>query len=209
MAFDEWLTNPEWIELARSCMGSIDMDVASNHVAQEYVKAKIYCVAPDDEINYEYGIFHTIPDNCLVDGLQATWHGNIWCNPPYSAGNIDKFVTKACMEWKQRTQKLQKPITERRVLYPTQMMLLVNSSTDAKWYHRLLQQSDAVLFVSGRIKFWKIMNGKAYEEWEGEKSKAEGKNKVGNHPRYLSSLFYFGDNIERFNQVFESKGTIL
>ncbi len=53
----------EYIKAAREVMGKIDLDPASDIEAQKVVKAKrIY----DEE----------------VDGLQQTWHGRIWLNPP-------------------------------------------------------------------------------------------------------------------------------
>lgn len=198
MAFDNWLTCPTWIELARTCMGNIDFDPASNMVAQDYVKASTFCISPDDAQDI------ILPTNCLVNGITAGWHGNVWLNPPYSRDNIDAFVTKAMDEWYDYSYIWTG--TDYKV---NQMLILVNSSTDSEWYHTLMQCCDAALLVRGRIKFWKIMNGKAYEKWEGEKSKLEGKNKIGNSPRYLSTLFYFGDNKDQFQEVYQEKGTIV
>ena len=202
--FDSWLTNPEWIELVRSCLGSIDFDPCSNLVAQEYVKAKEFCISGDDysrAIKNDNGLDSNMPINCSVDGLQQRWFNqdrkNVFVNPPYSKGNIDQFVDKAVTSWILDADQ------------NSQMIMLVNSATDCKWYHMLLEHSNATLFVKGRIKFWKIENGKAYDKWEGVMSKEKGKNKIGNSPRYLNTLFYFGNNIERFNEVFSSKGIVM
>jgi len=203
--WDEWMTCPKWIELARTCMGSIDLDTASNPVAQEYVKAERYCVHPDTIKNYEYAP----PDNMLFDGLSLEWNGNVWCNPPYSRGNIDAFADKAVAEWKRSIDLVKAHGTHNNYPRMQSMLLLVNSATDARWYHKLLGSSNAVLFVEGRIKFWKIIDGIAYEKWEGEKSKEKGLGKIGNSPRYLNTLFYFGNNVDRFTEVFINKGTIL
>lgn len=73
---NEWYTPSEYIESARSVMGSIQLDPASNEIAQETVKA--------DE-------FYTIND----DGLNYDWTGkNIWLNPPYSSSEIKQFIEK-------------------------------------------------------------------------------------------------------------------
>ena len=63
-ASDEWYTPPGYIELARSVMGGIDLDPASNVKAQEWIQA---------------ARFHTIQDN----GLKQDWKGRVWLNPPY------------------------------------------------------------------------------------------------------------------------------
>lgn len=198
MPFDEWMTDPNVIELARSTMGSIDFDPASNMIAQRYVKAHSFCVHPD-----EYNVVDFIRYDVLRDGLDQVWHGNVWCNPPYSAGNIDRFVDKAVTEWNRREYEKNNEIN--------QMMILVNSATDTKWYHRLLEYSTCTLLWRGRIKFWKIQDGKAHEKWEGEKSKEKGLGKIGNAPRYLNTLFYFGtvQGILRFKETFKEKGTFI
>ena len=202
--WDEWMTDPTWIELIRTSMKSIDFDPCSNIVAQQYVKAKTFCVHPS-----QYKVTDVIKCDILEDGLSQQWKGNVFCNPPYSKGNIDAFTDKALYEWNERNAYLDDDHYTKDNPYVNQMMILVNSATDAKWYHSLLNASSATLLVKGRIKFWKIMDGKAYDKWEGVKSKEKGLNKIGNSPRYLNTLFYFGNNIERFNEVFSSKGIII
>ena len=191
MPFDDWMTNPSVINMADKMLGGIDFDPASNWVAQQYVRANTFCVTPT-----EYAAMRpNWHGNVKRDGLWETWSGNVWLNPPYSAGNIDRFTDKALIEWK--------------LNHPTQMIVLVNSATDAKWYHKLLKASSCTLFWKGRIKFWKIFDGKAHEKWEGQKSKEKGIGKIGNSPRYLNTLFYFGDNVDRFHHIFDGKGTFM
>lgn len=48
MPFDEWLTDPEAVlPRVRKVMPTIDLDPASNLVAQQYVQAQRFAVAPD------------------------------------------------------------------------------------------------------------------------------------------------------------------
>jgi len=75
----EWHTPPEYIEMAREVMGSIDTDPASNAIANEAVKAAVY---------------YTINDN----GLDKKWLGNVWMNPPYGAREIRQFSEKLVSE---------------------------------------------------------------------------------------------------------------
>ena len=72
---NEWYTPSEWIERARKAMGSLDVDPASNEVAQQTVQASEWY---DQE----------------RDGLQQEWQGNVWLNPPYARGLIDAFIEK-------------------------------------------------------------------------------------------------------------------
>lgn len=72
---EESYTPGIYIESARKVMGTIDMDPASNTMAQETVKA---------------GTFYTVDD----DGLTKDWAGNVWMNPPYTARVINKFIEK-------------------------------------------------------------------------------------------------------------------
>ena len=76
----EWYTPPEYIESARTVMGGIDTDPASNDFAQNTVKAETY---------------YTIDNN----GLDQEWYGNVWLNPPYSAQEIKQFIDKLMLEF--------------------------------------------------------------------------------------------------------------
>ena len=63
---NEWYTPPEYVEAARSVMGGVDCDPASNDIAQEWIAASEY---------------HTIAD----DGLLYDWRGRVWLNPPWGS----------------------------------------------------------------------------------------------------------------------------
>lgn len=73
----EWYTPAEYIEAARSAMGSIDLDPASSKKANEIVKADV---------------FYTKRSN----GLEKDWQGNVFLNPPFKADLIAAFVAKLC-----------------------------------------------------------------------------------------------------------------
>ncbi|MCB0518502.1 MAG: hypothetical protein H6577_09990 [Lewinellaceae bacterium] len=61
---DEHYTPPLFVNLARRVMGGIDLDPASNEMAQGWIGAKRY---------------HTVK----ADGLFQSWEGRLWLNPPY------------------------------------------------------------------------------------------------------------------------------
>ena len=82
---NEWYTPSNIIEAARTAMGSIDVDPASNDIAQQTVKA---------------GTYYTAETN----GLDKEWAGNVWLNPPYASDLIGKFIDKLVSEKKNYNQ---------------------------------------------------------------------------------------------------------
>lgn len=73
------------------------------------------------------------------DALLQPWHGRVWLNPPYSMPKIERFVDKLIAEFEQRNV--------------TEAIILVNNSSDTKWFHKLLERFPAC-FTKGRIRFW-------------------------------------------------------
>jgi hypothetical protein len=109
-----------------------------------------------------------------TDGLRHEWHGTVFLNPPYSSGLVDDFVATL--------------LAERESGRCTAAIVLVNSSTSAKWYRLLLRSAAAVCQVDHRIKF----------------IGADG-NSPGD-PSRGQTFFYFGPDPERFASVFRQVG---
>lgn len=111
----EYFTPKEIVDAARRVFGgTIDLDPASCALANETVKAEK---------------FFSIDD----DGLSQMWHGNIWLNPPYTNGVIQKFVSKLL------TSDF------------TAAIVLVDAATDTKWFRNLADACDGIVFTAGRV----------------------------------------------------------
>lgn len=116
---DGWYT-PRWmIDAARQLLGSIDTDPATCAAAQAIVQAKTWYTATEN-------------------GLAQPWHGNVWCNPPYSD----------LLPWAERMIRLyQAGAIDAGIM-------LVNCSCSPKWAQLLWQHSTAVCLLNKRINFW-------------------------------------------------------
>ena len=68
-----------------------------------------------------------------------------------------------------------------------QAIVLVNNATDTAWFKLLIQQAKAVVFTTGRIRFEK-RNGSKGTPLQGQ------------------AFIYYGDNAEKFLEVFEAFG---
>jgi hypothetical protein len=117
---DERFTPGDIIEDAREVMGTIDFDPASCAEANEVVKADV---------------FYTIED----DGLTKEWHGNGWCNWPFSSGNMLPFSEKLLQEVDAKRTK--------------QAVVLTNADTSTTWWQLLARSARSLCLPDKRINF--------------------------------------------------------
>jgi len=118
---NEWYTPEPIIKKTRLVFGRIDVDPASCDFANETVKAITYFT---EETN----------------GLNNSWVGNVFMNPPFARGKIELFINKLEEEIKSGNIK--------------QAIVVTNSDTDTGWYHNLLKMSDAICLTKGRLNFY-------------------------------------------------------
>lgn len=158
---EEHYTPEEYVNLARLVMGGIDTDPASCEEAQKIVQADVWYSKEDD-------------------GLTRDWNGNVFMNPPYSVGVIDKFITKL--------------LEEIELGHTAQAILLTNNNTDTKWFHSAAEKADRICFTKGRINFYQV---------------GDGITTTKTSPTNGQTFFYFGPNGDWFSDLFVDVGLIM
>lgn len=105
---NEWYTPARYVQAAREVMGGIDVDPASNPLANETVQA---------------ARFYDITTN----GLDKQWHGRVWMNPPYGR---DEMGSNQDVWTRRLIEQYREGIT-------TEAVVLVNASVDTRWFQPL------------------------------------------------------------------------
>jgi DNA N-6-adenine-methyltransferase (Dam) len=72
------------------------------------------------------------------DGLGVQWHGNVWCNPPYSRGQLVRWVRKA-------VEAVEAPECE--------VLMLLPSDLGSQAGQRAAKAANGLCFLSGRLTF--------------------------------------------------------
>ena len=112
------------------------------------------------------------------DALNCKWPKveNVWMNPPYSNGLAPKAVDKFL-------QELGKSFK--------QAIVLMNASTDTKWFHKMANACTCFCLTKGRISF---------ESFDGKAVSGNTKGQV---------FFYFGNYADKFIKEFSKYGLIV
>jgi phage N-6-adenine-methyltransferase len=108
------------------------------------------------------------------DGLMQRWFGNIWLNPPYSRSLISQFSSA---------------VIKKRGDY-NQAIVLVNNSTETRWFQDLLRNCNEFCSINGRIKFVGIDGRTGGTSLQGQ------------------IILYFGSNLQKFEEYFSPFGIL-
>lgn len=120
---NEWYSPVDVVEAARRTMGTIDLDPFSCPQANEVVQAGTYYAKEPKHRS----------------AFANPWAGNVWMNPPYSRGLIDKAVGR----FLQFLDAGEIPFA-----------ITLTPLSDAAWYHELLDDAVALCLLRGRLRHW-------------------------------------------------------
>ncbi|MBP4081641.1 DNA N-6-adenine-methyltransferase [Aeromonas sp. MrichA-1] len=122
------------------------------------------------------GKIFTIED----DGFTKEWFGRVWLNSPYGFFEGQRGVSCAGMWAKSLRDRFLSGEVE-------EALMLVNANVGDKWWMALMREFPVCL-VNKRI---------AFRRPSASKKKSQ--------PSKGNSVFYFGNNFEKFRQVFEDE----
>lgn len=148
-------TPPEFIANVRLVMGDIDLDPASDDVAQQWIQATNYYTSSED-------------------GLDHPWFGRVFLHPP-AHGKTGKWMNKILAEYESGQV--------------SEAVLLVTPSAGSKWFQKLTRLFP-VCFPEERISF------------------LDDQGRPQSRPKHGYVIFYLGQNIQQFKQVFGTIGSI-
>lgn len=158
---DLWFTPAAVIAAARELLGSFDLDPASCAEANENVGASAFFTQADD-------------------GLSKSWHGRVWCNPPY--GRDEAHVSNQA-KW---TAYMADQYDAGNF---SAGCLLVTFVPDRAWFERLWGYP--MCAFRDRLKF-----------------RVPGGN-VPDSPTSANVVVYFGEDVDGFARIFSRFGRVL
>lgn len=91
-----------------------------------------------------------VPTNYINEEMNAfitDWNGcRVWCNPPYSRGNVDNFICRAIEQCSKA---------------PKDVIMLLNVDPSTQYFKRILDHAKAIVFITGgRVSFVKASDPK-------------------------------------------------
>lgn len=113
---DEWLTPPHVLQ----ALGEFDLDPCSP-INRPWDTAKMHLTTADD-------------------GLAKSWHGRVFCNPPY--GTQTKYWLDRCAE------------------HGNAIALVFARTETRMFFDSVWQKADAIFFIKGRLSFYTVKGEK-------------------------------------------------
>jgi len=110
-------------------------DIQGTRDSDNYATPKAFYDGINKEFNFN---FDPCPLKATVNGLNLSWIGNIFINPPYS--NIKPFIEKGIAELKNGNAE--------------KLVYLLPVRSDVKYWHELiLKKASEIRFIKGRLNF--------------------------------------------------------
>lgn len=125
---NEWYTPAPYIEAARRVMGGIDLDPASNELANRTIRAAHFYSRADDGFSRPWGSVNA--------------PSRVWLNPPYGKEGNESNAAR----WSRRL------LDAYQLGHVSEAVLLVNASTGDGWFAPLKQFP--ICFPDNRIRFY-------------------------------------------------------
>lgn len=125
---DYWETPPELVRGILLFLKHINL------IEWEDLRFQLDCCATP--INAKAPNYITEEQNALT----SEWNfKQVWCNPPYSRGALQLFISKAMLECKERG---------------CEVVMLMNVDTGTKYFQEIVKSAKAIVFITGgRIRF--------------------------------------------------------
>ena len=158
-----WFTPNYILEKAREVLGTIDLDPFSCNHANQSVQAQRYLTVNDDAL--------------ITPWCDSNDSISVWMNPPYSRGILPASIDRFLHYWNNGN------ITEG--------IILINNTTDTKYFKSISQHATAFCFTDKRLSFENI----------------DGKRVSGNTRGQV--FVYYGTKVDRFVNTFDDVGLIL
>lgn len=179
----DWYTPREYTDMAREVLGGIDLDPASNPVAQGWINAATYYALDlsqfyaDSAWKAEKLQLELARESRRQLDRQPAWRGRVWLNPPFS--DTAAWVRRLSAEYDAG--------------HVSAAVLLVNSNLGYSWYEELWARCWCCC-MRERMRFITIEHGQPVQ---------------GGQAKRGQTFAYYGPEPERFDRVFRIIGRIL
>ena len=113
--------------------------IAFKSMKQDWKTPKEFYNKLNSEFNFNFDPcpFKNYTNGGKVNGLECEWKERNFVNPPYTAGQQDKWIKKGFEEWKKG--KL--------------VVFLIPARTDTKRFHNYILPYAEIRFIKGRLRF--------------------------------------------------------
>lgn len=190
----DWLTPPWVLELVRA-IAPIRLDPCTS--PSNPTQAATFCSLGESAPNRD-GVWLG-PDGLEVDWAAGdTGEGLVFVNPPYGRA-LPKWIDKCVSE--------SKPVGSIEQWSKIEIVALVPSRTDTRWWQKAARSAQSICFFDGRLIFDSGNPGapNRHTMWSTKRNAWVPVEAAA----FPSCLFYWGDRPKRFQRAFSSSGVFV